>query len=726
MSKTTDAVCPATRWRRLALNCAILLLALAVGFPLLAGRDQKPAAAAASSFGFNWMQAPSTPLDWTPGQVNDWDLVENIDGPTDNNGTMQAGHGPDCSAPPATHTVVSLADSAYICKDHMMTAVNGGGNAFVTYGAIYFAPAQLADWSQGPAAVSWKVSTERLSTRDWWQVNLTPFSQNMVLPLMEGFPAYAGEPVSGIQLRVDNGTCRAGNIGTIIRVSVISGSHENEITQNPPCVEDAVSPSAATRSQFQIDVSSGHLKVSMPGSNLVWFDGPVNLGFNQAVVQFSHHSYNPLKGADVTAGGTLGPNTYHWSDVGISPATPFTMLRPQQPFSLHEGQNPVLNLPQAAPQGSFLRFAGLGNFEASYDGGKTYQAARVQGDNSHPEHFASYWTPVPAGTTQVMLKGQINGSNYPWWVEDVSVWSQTFNGIVSAPPPVSQPTPTPQPTATPKPSPTSTPASTPTPTPTPTQTSSSTPTPTPTQTSSSTPTPTATPTSTPKPTPTPTPTSTPKPTPTPTPPVTGPPPPPPGSGVAFRSASRSIYFAAARRPANLAQGDLLLASLEVDADPVKVSPPPGWTLLSDTKVASGTRQAFHALTYYKVAGANEPAYYEFNRPWGVWSDLQVLDYSGVDPKHPIDAIAARDAGRTSTPATPAITTRYAGDRLVTIFIDHDFARFSAPAGLTERMDFDGNTSDDGVLGAAGSVAPRTAQASESGPMGAIAVALKRA
>jgi hypothetical protein len=408
--------------RRLISGLAALpLLVLLTAAPAAA-----PQAASTSSFDFNWTQAPSTPQDWTPAQVNDWDLVENIDGPTDNNGTMQAGHGPDCSAPPATHTVVSLADSAYICKDHMMTAVNGGGNAFATYGAIYFTPAQLADWSQGPATVSWKVSTERLSTRDWWTVNLTPFSQNMVLPLENDLPAYQGQPQTTLELREDNGTCSGGNIGTIVRVFAISGAQEKEITQDSPCVEEAVSPSAATRSQFQIDVSSGHLKIFMPGTNATWFDGPINLGFNQAVVQFSHHSYNPLKGKSVTAGAALGPNTFHWSDVAISPATPFTMLRPAQPFSLHDGQNPVLKLPQAAPQGSFLRFAGLGNFEATYDGGKTYQQARLQGPDTHPEHFASYWMPVPAGTTEVMVRGQRNDSNLPWWVENVSVWAQGY------------------------------------------------------------------------------------------------------------------------------------------------------------------------------------------------------------------------------------------------------------------------------------------------------------
>jgi hypothetical protein len=281
--------------------------------------------------------------------------------------------------------------------------------------------------------VSWKVSTQRLSTRDWWQVNLTPFAQNMALPLTPDLPAYQGQPATGLELRQDTGTCKSGQLGSIVRVSRISGSQASEITQDSPCVEDAVNPSAATRSQFQIDVSGGHLKVSMPGTNVVWFDGPLNLGFNQAVVQFSHHSYNPLKGENPD-GGAVGPNTFHWSDVAISPATPFTMLRPPQPFSLHEGQNPVLKLPQAAPQGSFLRFAGLGSFEVSSDGGKSYQPARVQGANKAPEHFASYWTPVPAGTTEVTLRGQRNGSNLPWWVEDVSVWAQAYTAPAVQPP----------------------------------------------------------------------------------------------------------------------------------------------------------------------------------------------------------------------------------------------------------------------------------------------------
>jgi hypothetical protein len=474
-----------------------------------------------------------------------------------------------------------------------------------------------------------------------------------------------------LELRQDTGTCTQGQKGSILRVSTITNAQPKEITQESPCVEDAVSPSAATRSQFQIDVSPGHLKVYMPGTSVVWYDGPLSLGFNQAVVQFSHHSYNPLKGEN-PVGGPAAPNTFHWSDVAITPAAPFTMLRPEQPFSLHEGQDPVLKLPQAAPQGSYLRFAGLGNFEVSADGGKSWQPARVQGANRAPEHFASYWTPVPAGTTEVSIRGQRNASNLPWWVEDVSVWAQGSTA------PVPAPRPTPQPTQAPTPQPT--------------------------------------PVTTPPPTPQPTPSGTP----------VGAPPPQPSGSIDFRAYSRSIYFPAARRPAHVTKGDLLLASLAVDADPVKVGAPPGWTLLGDTTVAGGTKKAFHVLVYFRVAGAHEPSYYQFSRPWGVWADLQVLAYRGVDPGRPIDAVAARDAGITTTPTSPPLNVSSSGDRLVLIFVDHDYTRWTPPIGMVERTDFDGNMAADAALSSAGSVASRSALASRSGPMAAIAVALRSA
>jgi hypothetical protein len=422
---------------------------LALAFPSLAVTPARNVAAT-SAFNFNWQGTPSSPQAWVPGQVNDWDLISNIDGPTDSNGSMQAGHGPDCGAPPATHPIHGLADSAFICKNHMMTAIFGGGDAFVGYGGVYFTPAQLADWSQGSASVSWKISTQRQSSRDWWQVNLTPFAQNMVLPLASDLPAYDGEPQTGLEVKLDNTACGQSRFGSVLKVITISGASTQELSNSGACVEQTVGSSAALRSQFQIDISGDHLKVFIPGTNAVWYDAPLQLPFKQAVVQFSHHSYNPAKGENPD--GSQGtPNTYHWSDISISPATPFTMLRPQQPLSLHEGQDPVLSLPQPAPKDAFLRFAGLGDFQVSFDGGASFQPAQVHGPYRKAEHFANFWTPIPAGTTKVLLKGRPNSSNLPWWVQDVSVWAQG-GGTAGGPPPPPPPSTQPSTPATPTPS----------------------------------------------------------------------------------------------------------------------------------------------------------------------------------------------------------------------------------------------------------------------------------
>jgi hypothetical protein len=669
------------------LRIATLVIAIALSLPLLAGNLPGRHVTAATSFSFNWNGSPDAPQAWNPGPANDWDLISNIDGPTDQNGAMNAGHGAFCEAPPATHPVTALADAAYICKNHLMTAIDGGETAYATYGAVYFTPAQMLDWSQGPASLSWKVSTARLSSRDFWTVNLTPFDQNMVLPLAPEFPAYHGEPATGLELRLDNTSACAGlHFGSGIRVFAISGTTLRELTQYSPCVESMVPPSFATRSQFQVDLSANHLKVSMPGTAAVWYDGPIDLPFSRAVAQFSHHSYHPEKGENPDGSAGL-PNTFHWSDVSMSSATPFTMLRPAQPASLHEGRSPVLALPQAAPANAFLRFASMGAVQFSVDGGRSYQAPRAQGPASHPDHFASFWTPVPAGTTQVLFRGQPNEFGQAWWVQDVSVWASSQpTGSAPAPPPTTSPSPAPS--GTPAPAPTATPTVAPT----------------------------AQPTPTPAPTPTP-PAVTPTPTPL---------PPPAGtvSRVTFRSAATAENSGTVRRPARVARGDLLLAALEVDSDPALVTAPAGWTLVQDTPADLGAPNAFHALLYSKIASGQEPASYTFRTTPGTWTDVQVLAYTGVSATRPIDAIGGRDAGITSIPTSPSVSPTSAHDRLVVIFVNFDYGRWMATSGMTERTDFDSNTAMDQALAVAGPTGPRTAITTRRGHVAAIAVALR--
>jgi hypothetical protein len=163
--------------------------------------------------------------------------------------------------------------------------------------------------------------------------------------------------------------------------------------------------------------------------------------------------------------------------------------------------------------------------------------------------------------------------------------------------------------------------------------------------------------------------------------------------------------------------------MEVDADPVTVTPPAGWTLLLDTAAAQGTGSAFHAQVWYRVAAASEPASYSWTVPSGTWVDIALLDYSGVNTASPIDAAAGRYAGVGTSAGTPSVTTTQANDLVVAAFIDYNACSWTPAAGTTERYDFDGNSGDDFVQASAGSVS-KTATASTSGALSAQIIAIR--
>ena len=109
---------------------------------------------------------------------------------------------------------------------------------------------------------------------------------------------------------------------------------------------------------------------------------------------------------------------------------------------------------------AFLRFAALLPVSVSFDGGPMQPAKRQQqmGPDSdgvlHPEQIYSYWMPIPAGTKTLRFTGADHEAWYydSWWVEDVSVWSETSSGGPTSTPtasPSSAPSPSSTPTATP-------------------------------------------------------------------------------------------------------------------------------------------------------------------------------------------------------------------------------------------------------------------------------------
>jgi hypothetical protein len=363
--------------------------------------------------------SPTSPQPWKPANwdvtvhsrdVNTWANLE----------SMHAGHGTDCAGPPAGHTVSAYEDAVFICRDHMMTAINASG-----YGAIYLTPNQQVDFSSGEAVISWDVSTARTSGRDWVDLLITPFQQNLQLPLEDWLPDLNGLPRNAIHIRMDNA-----NGNTMFRTSIMRDYKETDVANQNLFVgyESFLKPDAARRDKFELRISRNHVRFGMPGYNFAWADTTIaDLGWTRGVVQFGHHSYTPSKDAgcpiNQNAGTGCAPNTWHWDNVSISPAVTFTLLRADRRTA--DAANGKLSFPAPAPANARLRFAGIGsNLSASFDGGKTWQAAALQAQSKIvEEHFKSYWMPIPAGTTSVQIRGN-DWWGGKWLVRDVSIWAE--------------------------------------------------------------------------------------------------------------------------------------------------------------------------------------------------------------------------------------------------------------------------------------------------------------
>lgn len=362
---------------------------------------------------------PTIPESWQPANWDvtvhsrDRDYWYNLE-------PMQALHGDHCDAPPASHMMDSYQEAVFRCRNHLMTALRASG-----YGVIYLTPNQLVDFSGQEAVIRFDVSTLRTSKRDWIDLWITPYEDNLQLPLEDWLPDLSGEPRRAIHIRMDFGDGLPP--GGSFEGAVINNFEATDLPQNSSAgYETVLTPSATQRQTYELRISSTHVKFGLPAYNLWWIDTSIaNLGWNQGVVQFGHHSYNPMKNCTVCS-----PNTWHWDNINIAPAVPFTIIRANHRYA-NEDQ-PTVSFSQPAPAGSRLRFAGIGDdLEVSFNGGTTWQAAQLQAHEEYKdESFHSFWTPIPAGTTSVRFRGQ------EWWggdwhARDISIWSlqQPPNGI---------------------------------------------------------------------------------------------------------------------------------------------------------------------------------------------------------------------------------------------------------------------------------------------------------
>ncbi|GIV88477.1 MAG: hypothetical protein KatS3mg055_0995 [Chloroflexus sp.] len=348
---------------------------------------------------------PSQPQSWNPTNwevtihsrdVNTWYQLE----------AMPAEHGTDCSPPPALRSISNYEEAVYICRNHLMTAIKASG-----YGVIYLTPNHLIDFSGGTASIRFDVSTLRTSLRDWIDIWISPYNDHLQLPLdME--VDLSGPPRNAVQIRMD----LSGNFFD----AVIYRNFQPTVIDGAPIPYDRfLTPSPTRRDTFELQISRTHIKFGMPAYNFYWIDTRIaDLGWDQGVVQFGHHSYNPLKDC-----ATCRAGTWHWDNVTISPTRPFTMIAADRRYV--DRANPVVTLAAPAPANARLRFTGIGpNLQVRFDNGN-WQAAQVQAHDTRyfkEEHFRSYWMPIPAGVTRIEFRGD-RWWGADWHVREISVWA---------------------------------------------------------------------------------------------------------------------------------------------------------------------------------------------------------------------------------------------------------------------------------------------------------------
>lgn len=385
---------------------------------------------------------------------------------------LEAQHGADCSAPPATHnTGASRSAAVFQCNDHIMMALNGS-----EYGANYLMPDRLADFSAGSVTVDFDLSTNRMSTRDWWDITISPFMDAQSLPLLSdlsggcgfGFVDLQGHNRNSVVITTDNGD----NVPKL------------RITRNGVCPEERYGPDfggtafdagivagtnqSATRQMHRITLTPTSLRferlASPTASAVVFIDQTFPaLSWNQGVVQIGQHSYSPEKD---NAGV---PATWHLDNVSINPNVPFYLKN--YPTYIGNGGGTLITDP--APAGAFLRFPAV--CRVAVNG--VFATKMV--DGNQPQNASSYLVPIPQGSTSFA----ISFANDGWYQVGLGCNAKDFDvvslvgGVPSTPtatasssptpPPTSTATSTPTPTATASPAPTATPTAPPTPTPTP-------------------------------------------------------------------------------------------------------------------------------------------------------------------------------------------------------------------------------------------------------------------
>ncbi len=362
---------------------------------------------------------PSSPVDFKSTPKVTVSTNSRIGQYRDKLASMQADHGADCAGPPSKHTVDDYEEAQFRCRNHMMTAISSGPKSASNYAVSMFSPNAILDFSAGEAVIQFDVSTLRRSKRDWFDIWITPWGDLQRVPVQDR-PSMQGPPKNGILIALKSFT----DTGSF-DVEVHKNFTQTEIDGPVEWIgyEDFLSPSATVRSTFEIRLTQDHVIVGMPYEPFYWISEPIpgGLPFDKGVVQFGHNSYDVFNCDD---GCSVGPNTWHWDNIYLAPAEPFTALAANRRH-VDNSSASFVTFGAPAPKNAAVQFTGIGfDLEVSFNGGATWKPAVTQHNREiHSWRWKNYHMPIPRGTTRVDFRGT-NPYDGHWQIQDISIISK--------------------------------------------------------------------------------------------------------------------------------------------------------------------------------------------------------------------------------------------------------------------------------------------------------------
>lgn len=332
---------------------------------------------------------------------------------------MQGQHSSACGPPPESHYVADYEDAIYTCKNHMMTAITSGPASLGNYAVGVFQPNYILDFAGEAATISFDVSTERASRRDWFDVWITPYDDLLRIPVRDFSPSMQGTPKDGVMVGL-----RAFSRTGAFDVEIVDDFAVSEIDGPVEWIgyEDFLEPSPKVRTTVEITISKTHIRVGMPDHDFYWVSKPIpgGLDFDKAVVQFTHQSYDVMHCDD---GCQDGPNTWHWDNISLAPAVPMTVFHANR-RAVHAATASFVTFDGPAPANAHLQFTGYGfDLQVSYDTGLTWHDVETQHNREiHDWRWKNYWMPIPEGTQRVDFRGR-EPWNGRWQIQDISIVS---------------------------------------------------------------------------------------------------------------------------------------------------------------------------------------------------------------------------------------------------------------------------------------------------------------